>query len=448
MKLPYEFEKRMKEMLKTEYDDFYNALINTEIRTGIRINTLKKNARSAVIEEFGALSNVEWCGDGYFADKSVISGRHPYHAAGLFYFQEPSAMSVVEGLPIDEGDYVLDLCAAPGGKSTQAAAKMNNTGLLVANEINKKRAAILSGNIERMGITNAVVTSEPPERLAEKYPLFFDKIIIDAPCSGEGMFRKEPQAVTEWSIEHTKSCAARQKNIIDSAVKMLRPNGYIIYSTCTFAPEENEQVIAYILDNYNMELCEMPSLSMLSEGVPEWADGDSRLQMTRRIFPHIEKGEGHFAALLHNTGTETSPRDTVKSPQADISLYREFERDAMNITLDGRFMLFGDNLYLAPDGIDIKNIHVLRMGLHLGVMKKNRFEPSVALALAFSSDAFKRVRECSLCEAGKYLSGDVLPCDMTGWGVAAYGGYPLGWGKASNGVMKNHYPKGLRIFSA
>ena len=445
MVLPEKFTERMQNMLGDEYDAFISALENEPIRSGLRVNTLKENAKNAVLSEFGELESVQWCETGYFADKSAISGNHPYHAAGLFYFQEPSAMSVIEGLPVEEDDFVLDLCAAPGGKSTQAAARLNGTGLLVSNEIVRKRAEILSGNIERMGIKNAVVTNESPEKLAKKYPLFFDKIIIDAPCSGEGMFRKEPQAVTEWSVEHTKSCAERQKNIIDSAVKMLRGGGYIIYSTCTFAPVENEQVVPYILDNYNFELCEIPALSMLSDGVPEWSDGNEELTKTKRIFPHREKGEGHFIALLKNLDDTPPERPLIKSQKVDLKLYREFEKSALNFELQGNFTLFGDNLYLVPDGIDISGVKVIRAGLHLGVMKKNRFEPSHAMAMAFSARDFKNIAECDKTSVNKYLAGEVIPCNENGWCAVTYNGFVLGWGKADGSVIKNHYPKGLRI---
>ena len=445
MILPEKFTERMKHMLGNEYGAFIDALENEPIRAGLRINTLKNGAEAAVLKEFDGLERVPWCETGFYADKSAISGSHPYHAAGLFYFQEPSAMSVIEGLPINEGDYILDLCAAPGGKSTQAAAKLNNTGLLVSNEIVKRRAEILSGNIERMGIRNAVVTNEAPERLAKKYPCFFDKIIIDAPCSGEGMFRKEPRAVTEWSVEHVKSCAARQKNIIDSAVKMLRGGGYIIYSTCTFAPDENEKIASYILDNYNFELCEMPALSMLSNGVPEWSDGNEELKRTKRILPHKERGEGHFTALFHSLDDDRTERGTAKSGAVDLKLYREFENTAMNVKLRGNFTLFGDNLYLVPDGIDLTGMRTLRAGLHLGTIKKNRFEPSHASAMAFPKEYFKNICELDEINANKYLSGNVIPCALRGWCAAEYNGFILGWGKSDGAAMKNHYPKGLRI---
>ena len=240
MNFPIEFKKRMKNMLKDEYEDFEKAFSSDQNSNAIRINTRKENAKQLIFSKFGELENVPWCPSGFYADKTKISGNHPYHLSGLFYFQEASAMCAGEALPVSKNDKILDLCAAPGGKSTHIAAKLFGTGLLVSNEINKKRASILSENIERMGFSNVIVTNESPEKLEQKFPHFFDKIIVDAPCSGEGMFRKEPQAIDEWSIAHTLSCAIRQKNILQSAIKMLKPGGLILYSTCTFAPCENE----------------------------------------------------------------------------------------------------------------------------------------------------------------------------------------------------------------
>lgn len=452
MNLPEKFTERMKHMLKDEYSEFINAFENAPVYAGIRVNALKEDARSAVLSVWGELECIPWCSDGFYADKSKISGNHPYHMAGLIYFQEPSAMSAVAALPIDKGDFVLDLCAAPGGKSTQAAAKLNGTGLLVANEIIKKRADILSENIERMGIKNAVITNETPQRLAEKYPEFFDKIIVDAPCSGEGMFRKEPQAIEEWSIEHTISCKERQKHILDCAVKMLKNGGIIVYSTCTFSPEENEQVTAYLIENHNLTLCDT-SLDMLSEGKSEWSNSEHDMSKTRRIFPHKQKGEGHFIALFKKPG-ETSAADSrrvQKKPDSRlceaVSLYRKFEKETLNITLDGDFVLFGDNLYLKPQGIDVDKIKVVRLGLHLGVAKKNRFEPSHALCLALTKKDFKSAVNfnCESRELNAYLMGNIIDCNKKGWTAVLADTFPIGWGKASSGVLKNHYPKFLRL---
>lgn len=454
MNLPEKFAERMQKMLKTEYNDFINAFETSPIYSGIRINTAKDGALEAVLSAFGELERVPWCEDGFYADKSHISGNHPLHMAGLFYFQEPSAMSAVAALPIEAGDFVLDLCAAPGGKSTQAGAKLNGTGLLVANEIIKKRADILSENIERMGLANTVVTNETPQRLAEKYPEFFDKIIVDAPCSGEGMFRKEPQALGEWSIEHTISCGERQKHILDCAVKMLKPGGMIVYSTCTFAPVENEEIAAYLTENHGLELCGT-GLDMLDGGRTEWSNSEHDMSKTRRIFPHHQKGEGHFLALFK----KSKPADTAKAnrPKADkrpdsrlsdaVSLYREFEKKALNTQLNGDFVLFGDNLYLKPEGIDIDKIKVVRCGLHLGVCKKNRFEPSHALATALKDGDFKSAVnfDCENDALNSYLTGNVIECDKSGWTAVLADGFPIGWGKASGGILKNHYPKALRL---
>ena len=449
MKYPEKFEARMRGMLKGEYDDFAEAMNTSPLFSGIRVNSLKKNAEQAVINEFGDMEKIEWCDSGYYADKTKISGNHPYHIAGLFYFQEPSAMSTVSALPIEKGDYVLDLCAAPGGKATQAGALLHGEGLLIANEINKSRARILSDNVERLGIKNAVVTNEPPNHLAEKYTRFFDKIIVDAPCSGEGMFRKEPQAVDEWSEEHVTSCGVRQKNILDSAMKMLRGGGYLVYSTCTFAPEENEMVCAYVLDNYNVELVTPQNLDALSRGVTEWSRSEHDMTKTRRVFPHRQKGEGHFVALFHSLDEQNEREERRKNSKliAEEKLYREFENKFLNVKLNGEFVLFGENLYLMPDGVDIEKIKVLRAGLHLGICRKNRFEPSHALCLAFGKNDFKNSIdfECNSDILKKYLMGETVECDKNGWCAVTVNGYPIGWGKASGGMMKNHFPKYMRL---
>lgn len=449
MLLPEKFEIRMKNMLKTEYSDFLRALTDTPVYSGIRVNTKKKDAGEYIKREFGKLENIPWCADGFYADKSQISGRHPYHTAGLFYFQEPSAMSVVSAFSLNKDDYILDLCAAPGGKATQAGALLGEDGLLIANEINRSRSNILADNIDRFGIKNCIVTNETPQRLAEKYPNFFDKIIVDAPCSGEGMFRKEPQAVTEWSIEHTISCGERQKHILDCAFKMLRSGGYLVYSTCTFAPEENEKICAYILENHNAELIAPENLDMLSHGRTEWSDSEFDMDNTRRIFPHKNKGEGHFIALFHSldekTPREIKVKKTVKSNSE--KLYREFEKEFLNVTLNGEFCLFGEQLYLKPKNIDIDKIKTVRAGIPLGVCRKGRFEPSWALCLALTSDEIKNTLDFSADskKLKSYMLGQTLECDKKGWCAVTVDGYPLGWGKASGGVLKNHFPKYLRL---
>ncbi|MBQ3124073.1 MAG: RsmB/NOP family class I SAM-dependent RNA methyltransferase [Clostridia bacterium] len=444
MNLPIEFCERMRKLIGDEYDAFI-ASYETQLNRGIRINTLKCDS---VAEIFADCERVAWCPDGYYIKDGIVSGNHPYHAAGAVYFQEPSAMCVSVGLPLCDNAKILDLCAAPGGKTTHIGARMKNRGLLVANEIVQKRTAILSENVERMGLTNTIVTNETPTRLAEKFEGFFDGIIVDAPCSGEGMFRKEPQAVDEWSVNHTLSCAVRQKNILDDAYKMLRCGGYIMYSTCTFSYDENEAVVKYMIDKYNMELCRIDGLDELSSGIGEG------MENCRRVFPHKNKGEGHFAALLRRTEENGRTTEFIKKSEKRKNstledakkLYYEFEKTSLRTHLDGEFVLFGDNLYLLPEYVDIDKLKVLRCGLHLGEVKRNRFEPSHALSHAFDKDVYiNKVETLSDSdEIKKYMHGETITADVSGWCVIMCDQIAVGWGKGSNNTVKNHYPKHLR----
>lgn len=440
--LPEAFLERMKNMLGDEYEDFLKSFQDKKSYSGMRINKLKKNAGEAVINETGDLPGVLWCADGFYADKDIISGKHPYHVGGLVYFQEPSAMLPVEMLGIEEGDFVLDLCAAPGGKSTQAAAKLNGQGLLVANEIVPKRAMVLCENIQRMGIKNAIVTNEAPDRLAEKYKAFFDKIIVDAPCSGEGMFKKEPQAALEWSKEHTYSCAERQKNILRSAFSMLKGGGYLVYSTCTFAPCENEEVASWVLSEFpDVEL--VPIFAEGTEdGRSEWSKNLVDLSGTKRIFPHKSRGEGHFVALFKKNGDEKQEYKKIYKCDKE-QLFRDFEKKYISKRLEGTFIDFGDKLFLMPYNLDIDKIKTELPGLFLGVCKKGRFEPSHALCVALDREDFTYVIETK--EPEKFFRGETIPGDVKGWTAVLYKGYPIGWGKGSDGVIKNHFPKYLRF---
>ncbi len=444
MTLPNEFIKRMSDMLGGDLPAFLDALGTAPPNTGIRINTLKDGARESVLPEIPGNSPIPWCDEGYYISKSELSGTHPYHMGGLVYFQEPSAMSVISALPVDEGDFVLDLCAAPGGKATQAAAKLKGTGLLVANETVKKRADILCDNIMRLGIKNAVVTNESPKNLEQKFPHFFDKIIVDAPCSGEGMFRKEPQAADCWSVEHTISCGERQKKILDSAVKMLAGGGYLIYSTCTFSPDENEKIVDYMLDTHkNIELVNIGGLDMLSDGLKKYSQYEY-IVYAKRIFPHLHGGEGHFLALFHNTDTPNAQNRTPQKP-GNNALFDEFEKKYLNTHLKGSFITYGDKLYLLSESIDLDKLRVPMPGLFLGTLKKNRFEPSYALCLALKKEDFKNTLDCGRDAISAYFKGETLKCDKSGWTAVLYNGYPMGFGKASGGVLKNHYPKWLRL---
>lgn len=442
MQIPKDFETRMRSMLGSDYPAFAAALSSPEQNIGLRI--VRPAARPLVLSRLGYMDPVVWCPDGFYTDKSKISGSHPYHIAGLVYFQEPSAMAPAEALDIQPGDRVLDLCAAPGGKATQAGAKLQGQGLLVANEIIPRRAQVLAENITRCGIPNCIVSNEVPERLAARFPGFFNKIIVDAPCSGEGMFRKEPQAIAEWSLAHTQSCARRQTRILDCAAEMLAPGGKMVYSTCTFAPCENEGVIDSLLaSNPALSLAES-GLTGLSPGNGAWAGSMRDLSGTRRVFPHLQRGEGHFIAVLQKNGTDVNPTPPLRStaPPAD---YRTFEQQALKIRLDGGFQLFGDHLYLVP--ANIQGLKVVRAGLYLGICKKGRFEPSHALALACRQADFQNTLNFSADDPSlaAFLHGETLSCAAAGWTAVCVDGFPIGWGKAAGGILKNHFPKALRL---
>lgn len=492
---PEAFLERMKQLLGAEYDEFL-IVMNQERHQALRLNRLKLNMNGRSAAEIFAiednsqaeswsddtqplthLSKVPWAENGYYYPPASQPGKHPYHEAGLYYIQEPSAMAPVEFLEVQPGERVLDLCAAPGGKSTQIAAKLGGKGLLICNEIHPARARILSENIERMGICNALVTNETPIHLAELFPDYFDRILVDAPCSGEGMFRKNQAACEEWSPENVELCAQRQDEILDNAARMLRPGGRLVYSTCTFAPEENEGSIGRFLERHSdftlLPIDKSVFGSVPCDGVPQWGNGLSELRSTLRLWPHRVNGEGHFAALLQKTGSfskscnsyEALPLNgTVRGiPEKDLGEFIPFCQE--NLLLSGDtltqqlesavgmknetvFIKFGENLYLAPAQLpNLKGLRVLRPGLHLGEMKKNRFEPSHALALALSPRVAARTWNLSSDsgQAISYLNGQTFTAEGDkGWYLICVDGFSLGWGKLAGGVMKNHYPKGLR----
>ncbi len=470
--LPELFLKRMEETLGEEYGDFLESLKQERFQA-LRWNPLKLEAGETssknlqgLMADLGErasfhLAKVPWEENGFYYESTDQPGKHPYHDAGLYYIQEPSAMAPAPLLEARPGERILDLCAAPGGKSTQLAAAMKGRGLLVSNEIHPARAKILSENIERMGIRNACVTNENPQHLAEFFPEFFDRILVDAPCSGEGMFRKNEEACEEWSSENVILCAARQDEILDCAAGMLRPGGRMVYSTCTFAREEDEGSVERFLSRHSEFAC---------------------LEM-KRLWPHKVKGEGHFAAVLIKEGTaspygrkpdtagvqrDAYPRDAYLMELEEFAVFIE---DSLNsgencgikeilqaglckhsdtgTGLHGtRYLQFGDNLYLMPEGLpSLKGLKVIRPGLHLGTLKKKRFEPSHALALTLAESDAKRVwkLDSSDKEVLAYLNGQTFAAEgEKGWYLICVDGYSLGWGKLAGGVMKNHYPKGLR----
>lgn len=449
--LPQAFVQKMNELLEDEFHDFIKSYEQTP-HLGLRVNTLKVAVEDFLNLSPFSLSPVAWTREGFYYDKNDKPGKHPYHEAGLYYIQEPSAMAAVEYLQPEPGEKVLDLCAAPGGKTTQIAAKMKQQGLLIANEVVPSRAKVLSQNVERMGITNCVVLNEKPERLADEFENFFDRVLVDAPCSGEGMFRKDPDVTREWSLAQVDACSRRQLHILDDASRMLRAGGRLVYSTCTFSPEENEQVVAeFVTKHPEFEIERVDVLPGFQSGRREWVqNGDSHVERTIRIWPHRVKGEGHYIAVLRKTdGAEcwrAQKPFKSKLSRNQLQVYYAFASEHLNKTPEGNFQLFGEQLYLVPSDMpSLKGLKVIRPGLHLGALKKNRFEPAHSLALALRAEEIKRAVNFDPSEIIPYLKGESLNIDgEKGWYVVQVDGYSIGWGKWANHVLKNHYPKGLR----
>lgn len=464
--IPEEFLNRMKEILQDEYGAFLSCYERPEYHA-LRLNPLKTDRERFLGRTEFTLQPVRWNENGFYYEKKDAPGKHPYHEAGVYYIQEPSAMAPAEYLEAKPGERILDLCAAPGGKSTQIAACMKGRGLLICNEIHPSRAKILSENIERMGVTNAVVTNETPERLCEFFSEYFDRILVDAPCSGEGMFRKNEEAGSEWSPENVALCAARQDGILHLAAAMLKPGGRLVYSTCTFAPEENEgSVMRFLASHPEFDTVPARLYAGMERGNADWyqnpaeTDGSisekqkERADRTIRLWPHKLNGEGHFLAVFDKRGTLSEGGGACVNPpekgisEKDCAEYVIFRKEELCKPLCGGLLKFGEQLYLFPEGMpSLKGIKVLRPGLHLGTMKKNRFEPSHALALALKrEDAVHSVCFSSDSEEiRRYLSGQTINVNgKKGWYLVAVDDYVIGWGKLSGDVLKNHYPKGKR----
>ena len=427
--LPQEFLDRIKTQLGEEYPKFLESLERPRA-VALRFNPLK-----GPIPELPFVKEpVPWEPMGYYYDPEARPGLHPFHEAGVYYLQEASAMSAVALLDPQPGEKICDLCAAPGGKSTQIAGRLMGEGFLLSNEINPKRAKILGQNMERMGVANALVTNEHPQHLAEKYPGFFDRVLIDAPCSGEGMFRKEESAVTDWSQETVEMCARRQAEILHSGAQLLKSGGRLVYSTCTFAPEENEQAIENFLKEhpeFTREAVEAPWFTPAGEGA-------------FRLWPHKLLGEGHFVAVLRKTAGE----DTRIPLLVGQELPREWQDFARELEIElpqGKALFFGSSLYwVSPLMPDIQKIKAVRPGLQLGEVKKNRFEPAHALALWLKICKNFQDFPGESVEIRNFMAGQVLEGEAKGWCLIKASGYSIGWGKGDGKQIKNHYPKGLR----
>ena len=501
MRLPIEFEKRMKQMLGPDYDK-YLASFKLQSYQGLRVNTMKVSTDEFETISPVSLKRVDWCNNGYYINdfgektdhdnenmcnkdevitENIKPSKHPYYFAGLYYLQEPSAMSTASLLPIEEGDKVLDICAAPGGKSTELAAKLNGTGLLVSNDISNSRAKALLKNLELFGAGNTLITSVAPNELSKHFPSFFDKILIDAPCSGEGMFRKQSNMTTAWDNNGVELFVGLQRSILKEAVTMLKPGGKLIYSTCTFSPEENEQSIEYLLSlDDSLSLVELPLFDGWDMGHPLWAkkdwqgsvsdmnvgiaggDDDSseynELTKCRRLWPHRVKGEGHFVAMVEKSVAIQSDKGSNEYVFSRERLSNEAEDFIRRIDYPfdlSRMDVLKDKVYYIPhDMPDVKGLRILRCGLLMGEIKKNRFEPSQALAMFLKNDEFDNTLslKCEDDRVVRYLKGETIELlgdeqhDLSdGYVLICVDDYPLGWGKNTKGVIKNKYLPGWRM---
>jgi len=457
MNLPASFVEKMQNLLGTEFDDYIKCYEEKRLY-GLRVNTNK-----ITVEEFKRIcpfdiEPIPWIENGFYYDgEHIQAAKHPYYFAGLYYLQEPSAMTPANRLPIEPGDKVLDVCAAPGGKATELGARLQGKGVLIANDISNSRAKGLLKNIEVFGIGNVMVLSEEPGKLEEYFPEYFDKILIDAPCSGEGMFRKDKKMVKAWEEHGPEFFAKIQRSIVTQAARMLKPGGMMLYSTCTFDPEENEGTIEYLINQYpEFVIKEIRPYEGFACGKPEVTGSKAEdFAKTVRIWPHKMHGEGHYVALLQkgeDTGMnkEYLTKNRVKKvPEEILEFFKDVDWD-----MDwSRLELYSEKVYYMPENIpNVKGIRFLRTGLYLGDMKKNRFEPSQSLAMCLKKEEYKNTIHLEVSDERvlKYLKGETIDVDdivsakTKGWQLILVDGYPLGWGKLANGTLKNKYLPGWR----
>lgn len=460
MNLPLDFEYKIKTLLKDEFDAYIQCYEQPRFY-GLRVNTQKISVDKFLEISPFPLTPIPWITNGFYYDGTKIQpAKHPYYYAGLYYLQEPSAMTPADRLPICPGDKVLDLCAAPGGKSTELGARLLGNGVLVANDISNSRAKGLLKNIELFGISNVLVLSEEPQKLITYFESYFDKILVDAPCSGEGMFRKDKKMVNAWEEHGPTYFAKIQREIIIQAGHMLKPGGMLLYSTCTFDPQENEQLIEYLIQELSeFTIMDMKPYKDFDHGYPEVTNThDSAYEKTVRIWPHKMQGEGHYLALLKK---ESKPLNSfcpkIKSTQKITDkitkeFYDFFEKISWDMDWNRLYIQEERIYYLPKDMPELKGLRFLRTGLYLGDMKKKRFEPSQHLAMCLQKDTYQSCINLEVTDQRvfRYLKGETIEVtdkvilSEKGWYLVLVNSYPLGWGKLSNGTLKNKYCVGWR----
>lgn len=451
MELPKKYAESMKALLKEEYDNYLETFCEP-VRLGLRVNQNKTTVKDWERITPFSINKVPWIPNGYYYRDEEKPSRHPYYYAGLYYLQEPSAMTPASRLPVEEGDAVLDLCAAPGGKATELGARLKGRGLLAANDISNSRAKGLLKNLELMGIENCYVLSEDPQKLKQQLPEFFDKILVDAPCSGEGMFHRKPEMMKDWEQKGPEEYSMIQKEILLAAAAMLKPGGMLLYSTCTFSEAENEGVVRYLLH-------EVPELSLEEIEPYEGFSPGIGLSSCVRIFPHKMNGEGHFMALMRKAPrpfSKDSERSDALWPAGKEPLPREAEEFLLGVRKDFKpenIRMVNNKIYYLPEGAVMPaRLRYLRTGLYLGEWKKNRFEPGQALAMALKKEEYDSCIDLTVSDDRviRFLKGetiqvsDVVTVRERGWQLVCVDGFPLGWGKLSGGVLKNKYYPGWR----
>ncbi|WP_461214290.1 RsmF rRNA methyltransferase first C-terminal domain-containing protein [Lacticaseibacillus sp. GG6-2] len=442
MQFPDGFEAKYQTLLQDEAAAFF-ATYHEPAASGFRTNPLRKSRPLNL--EGPAIPWSQW------GQYGKVAGNDIDHVSGYVYSQEPSAQFVATVLAPEPGETVLDLCAAPGGKTTHIASFMKNRGVIVTNEINRGRAKVLASNVERFGITNALVTNNDPASLALAWPEAFDRILVDAPCSGEGMFRKDPDATQYWTPDYPAECARRQREILTEAVKMLRPGGVLVYSTCTFSPEEDEQIASWAQRELPLTLTPIAKHDGIASGRPEWADGDPSVAMCARLWPQALKGEGHFVACFRKAGDQEAHVKPAAISRLSATQRRDFDAFvAASLTQvpAGNLSAVKDQLFAVPVGApDWAKVHLVRAGVHVGTFKKNRFEASHSLATALAPEAFQTVVEVSADEYVRYRHGELLHRDLPGkrYVLLTHQGKGFALGKLVAGSIKNVYPKGLRV---